>query len=71
KLNHLNSELQAVLSLGEIESEDASISESIGLINVNKRIKLKYGDNYGIHIESALSKGTQVTINLPLPQNQE
>jgi two-component system sensor histidine kinase YesM len=70
KLNCLNAELSAVISLGETESEDASISESIGLINVNKRIKLKYGDIYGIHIDSTLSKGTQVTINLPLPQNQ-
>lgn len=38
----------------------------IGLINVNKRIKLKYGPDYGITVDSVLNEGTTVRINLPL-----
>lgn len=37
----------------------------IGLSNVNQRIKLRYGMNYGIHIESTEHVGTKVWIELP------
>lgn len=38
---------------------------SIGLKNVNNRIKLHFGDNYGIHIYSEFNTGTTVKINMP------
>jgi len=38
----------------------------IGLLNVNKRIKLIYGDKYGISIQSRLNAGTKVSICIPL-----
>lgn len=38
---------------------------SIGLNNVNQRIKLLYGDEYGLVIESEKNTGTRVTIHLP------
>jgi len=41
-------------------------SGSIGLINVNRRIKLKYGEPYGISIQSEAGLGTHVTLHLPL-----
>jgi len=37
----------------------------IGIYNVDKRIKLYYGDKYGVHIESIEEKGTKVTIKIP------
>ena len=37
----------------------------IGLVNVNQRIKLFYGNEYGIEIESLENKFTTVTIKLP------
>lgn len=37
----------------------------IGLANVNKRIKIKYGDRYGLAIDSTQGKGTCVSIILP------
>lgn len=37
----------------------------IGLLNVNRRIKLKYGPEFGIHVESLPEQGTTVTIHLP------
>lgn len=37
----------------------------VGLINVHKRIQLRFGENYGIQIESELDVGTKVTIQIP------
>ena len=36
-----------------------------GLYNVNERIRLNFGEGYGIHLESILNKGTRVRIRLP------
>lgn len=38
---------------------------SIGIQNVNDRIKLLYGDNYGVTITSELNKGTTVKVVIP------
>lgn len=37
----------------------------IGLINVHRRIKLHFGEKYGIHIESRKGIGTTVVLRLP------
>jgi two-component system sensor histidine kinase YesM len=37
----------------------------IGVKNVNERIKLLYGETYGVEITSTLGKGTKVRIRLP------
>lgn len=36
-----------------------------GLANVNERIRMYFGDEYGIHIESASGRGTKITIVIP------
>ena len=36
-----------------------------GLYNVNERIRLNFGDDYGIRIDSKYGEGTCVTIRLP------
>ncbi|MCX7711229.1 MAG: sensor histidine kinase [Clostridia bacterium] len=41
-------------------------SKGIGLRNINERIRLHYGDEYGIKIASEYGKGTTVTIELPV-----
>ncbi len=38
----------------------------VALINIERRIKLKYGEQYGISIESEYEKGTTVTVVLPI-----
>lgn len=38
----------------------------IGVINVNNRIKLCFGEEYGLHYDSDLDKGTRVEIWLPM-----
>lgn len=68
-LNKLNEDISTVSSIEESTSTNTTITESIGLINVNKRIKLKYGDNYGIHIYSSELEGTHVVLSLPLKEN--
>jgi two-component system sensor histidine kinase YesM len=40
-------------------------SKGYGMRNVNQRIKLLYGEEYGLHIESVIGEGTLVTIRLP------
>jgi two-component system sensor histidine kinase YesM len=41
-----------------------------GLYNVNERIRLNYGEGYGIHIESILDRGTRVELRLPKSKKQ-
>ena len=41
-------------------------TESIGLMNINNRIKLKFGEDYGIYISSELNNGTTVKVKLPI-----
>ncbi len=37
----------------------------IGLLNVNERIRLNYGPQYGIRVESTYGAGTTVTVRIP------
>jgi two-component system, sensor histidine kinase YesM len=48
-------------------NSDKHESES-GLRNVQKRIKLYYGDEYGIKLESREDQGTRVTITIPVKE---
>ena len=36
-----------------------------GLYNINQRIRLTYGETYGIQIQSQLNSGTKVTVTIP------
>lgn len=38
---------------------------SIGVHNINARLKILYGEEYGLHIESTIGKGTQVWMVIP------
>ena len=38
---------------------------SIGLVNVNARIKMTYGDGFGVSVKSELGQGTAVIVRLP------
>ena len=40
-------------------------SAHIGLYNVNRRIKLIFGENYGINITSKEGKGTVIILTFP------
>ncbi|MCM0647604.1 sensor histidine kinase [Clostridium swellfunianum] len=45
--------------------EDKEEEKSIGLVNVNKRIKLFFGYEYGMHLDSIEGKGTTVSLKIP------
>ena len=48
-----------------ILKKDRSDSKGIGVKNVNDRLKIYFGDEYGISIESELDVGTTVKIKIP------
>ena len=48
-----------------ILKKDRSDSKGIGVKNVNDRLKIYFGDKYGISIDSELDVGTTVTIRIP------
>ncbi len=60
KLEELNSSLSSY--------REAVTTSHIGVRNVNNRIKLYYGEEYGLHFESISGKGTTVTIKIPLKE---
>lgn len=39
---------------------------SIGMPNVDRRLKLIYGEEYGLSIESRAGEYTQITVRIPL-----
>ena len=44
----------------------------VGIANVNKRIRLRFGMDYGIMIDSEPDEGTKVIIHIPaVPYNEE
>lgn len=51
------------LSMNDFENLDRT---HIGVVNVNQRIKLRFGEQYGVTIESWAGEGTTVRILLPL-----
>ena len=48
-----------------LTDKDPDSKKIYGLYNVNERIRLDYGDEYGISIDSKYEAGTIVTIRLP------
>lgn len=57
KLEHL---------IKQINDEDQqNIKEGFGMANVQARIRMKYGDSYGMTIESVYQEGTTVTVKIP------
>ena len=45
--------------------KERSDSSGIGVKNVNDRLKIYFGEKYGIHIESELDVGTTVSVRIP------
>lgn len=49
----------------ENPSKERFHMNSMGLSNVQERIKIQFGEPYGLHIESAAGRGTRVTATIP------
>lgn len=67
--NGLGIEPQRLREIEEHLNDKDALSEAfdgdIGLYNVNKRIKLAFGREYGLRIESTRGRGTAVTVEIP------
>jgi len=57
--------------LSKLINKDENSTNHIGLYNVQKRINLMYGMEYGINIYSKLHEGTEIVINLPVHKSEE
>lgn len=53
-----------------IEIRNMSRSKSIGLYNINQRMKLCYGEAYHMHIYAEAGAGTRVRLTLPAQKNE-
>lgn len=42
---------------------------SIGVLNIHERIRMKYGDSYGLTVYSSLGAGTLVEVHIPNEEN--
>ncbi|HZH62348.1 MAG TPA: sensor histidine kinase [Metabacillus sp.] len=61
KLTKLNERLDTIY-----KHHEQKVDFGYGMMNVQARIKLTYGEDYGIQIGSQLDVGTTVTIRLPI-----
>ena len=57
--------VEQLLKDEEHEERENKHGSGVGLINVHKRIMLRFGPQYGLKIESEPDEGTTVTIHLP------
>jgi two-component system sensor histidine kinase YesM len=58
--------LQAKLDTDYLErAQDGQTSQSIGLTNIHNRLRLLFGERYGITIESRIGYGTTVVVKIP------
>lgn len=53
------------------QSEYVKPTQKVGLYNVHQRIRLEFGNRYGLEIESILKSGTRVEIRLPYRNIQD
>ncbi len=51
------------------QNEDSSPSEHIGISSVHKRVRILYGEKYGVSIKSLSGHGTVVAIVIPVIKN--
>ena len=69
KLREINQILAAERK--STEQEEAGESRSIGIYNVNRRIRIYYGPEYGVHITENTEEGTEIVLTLGVVQKNE
>jgi sensor histidine kinase YesM len=57
--------------LAENDKNQVEEGNSIGIYNINARMKMLYGESYGVHVESAYGEGTCVTLRIPRMKVEE
>ena len=56
-------QVRAMLESGQLEKKEDS--GGFGLVNVNQRIKLHYGKEYGLKVQSVYGEGTEIWVRIP------
>ena len=51
--------------------EKEPLSEHIGIFNVHQRIRMHYGNGYGLKVESAEGEFTRIEIRIPLKESKD
>ena len=54
-----------------VAQDEPEHKRHFGLRSVDKRIKLYFGESYGIHIESMVNRGTKVIVYIPKRMEEE
>ncbi|WP_304943103.1 sensor histidine kinase [Vallitalea guaymasensis] len=61
------SQLDGIIANLDSENDDSS---HVGISNVHRRIRMIYGNEYGVKIESEHGEGTKISIMLPINRKQ-
>lgn len=69
--NGLGMSAERMHEIQEILKRSTNTSNHFGLYNIHRRIQLKYGSDYGIHIYSRIYEGTLVKAVLPIIREKE
>ena len=71
----MSEEEAAGLLTGEEKEFSTKKGSGVGVLNVHRRIQLRFGEQYGLSVASELDEGTTVTIHIPAvpftKENQE
>jgi two-component system sensor histidine kinase YesM len=67
--NGTGMDAEQVRNLNGYIREENNLFKSIGMRNVNRRIQLFCGSDYGVHVESTPDEGTTVTLRLRIDTN--
>jgi len=59
KLDSINHELENMTP-----DKQTNKGKGIGIININQRIRLYFGNSYGIKIESSEGRGTRILLKI-------
>lgn len=56
---------EKILQMNKRLKKKYDTEQSIGITNANERIRILYGDEYGIKIEKAVEKGIKIIVTIP------
>lgn len=71
KLKELNARIQSDEVILDEEAKETQRNTGIALPNIHKRIRLLFGEAYGVNIYSTQGQGTDVEITVPANYKQE
>ncbi len=71
KVEELQQKISRGVMLSHHQQPDEHRKSGLGLRNVNERIKIYYGTEYGLSIQSEVGKGTEVFLSLPYNKRRE